>query len=205
MPFGNSYFAIEFTLWLKKITDCAIIIWLIGDEMKKGLNKAIERMAIIVVTLSIIFTFSGCKKTITSYHDMTRINNATIFNQKADKNDRYYIVIYSNTCDFCKQLEPSVVEYYNYVKNKPFGSSCSSTSPIYVINLDAKLENTGLLVNSDSEYENFVGTSNYQDIHFSTAPALIEVSQGVVTKLISSKTTLRPMSEIKTLLTTLMN
>lgn len=174
--------------------------------MKKGLNKIISRMTIIILTLGIIFTFSGCKKNVDSYHGMVRISNEDIFKQKADKNDKYYIVIYSNTCTFCEQLEPSVVEYYNYlIKKQPFGSSCTTIPPLYIINLDAKLDNPGLLVDSDSEYTVFVGTSNYQDIHFSTAPALIEITDGKVSRLISSKTTLRPMSEIKALLTASMN
>jgi thymidine kinase len=56
----------------------------------------------------------------------------------------------------------------------------------------------------DESYDNFVNTTNYQDIHISTTPVLIIVNNGKVTKFISSKTTYYPKTEIETYITNLM-
>lgn len=153
-----------------------------------------------------VFTVMGCKKKVDSYSEIKRIVYSEILNQKANKDQTYLVFIYSTTCSFCEELEPTIVEYYNRVRSKQFlGVSCSNFVPIYVLNLNATKENKGILASSDAEYENFVGTTQYQDIRFSTAPAMIEVTNHTVTKLISSKTTDYPVSEIRQIMKQLLN
>ena len=99
-------------------------------------------------------------------------------------------------------MEPTIVEYQNFVLDNKFINY--KYPPVYVLNLNATKENEGIKVSSDSEYKNFTNTSNYEDIKFSTAPAMLEITNGVVTKLISSKLTDYPVTDITTLLNKIM-
>ena len=150
----------------------------------------------IILCLLLCFSvicLSGCK--VTSYDNMKEIKYKNLLNQKADN---YFVVFYAVGCAYCAELETTVVKYANYVKTN------KNAYPIYVLNLSDKKKNEGINASSDNEYANFLGTTNYKDIHFTTAPALIMVSNGMVVRAISSKSTMRPMSEIKELLTSQM-
>lgn len=138
------------------------------------------------------FFFASCKKT--SYSALPQTSHQTILNEEGNKDYCYYVIIYSNTCDYCNKLENEVVEYYNIVKNK------NNVFPyIYVACID-RVENLSMKLDSDDDYESFLFTDNYKDIYFSAFPALVEVTSQKITKLISSKTTTRPYTEIKNLL-----
>lgn len=150
----------------------------------------------IILCLLLCFSvlgLSSCK--ITSYKDMKELKYKNLLNQKADN---YYVVFYAVGCAYCAELESTVVNYAKYAKTN------KDAYPIYVLNLSDKKKNAGINATNDNEYPNFLGTTNYEDIHFTTAPALIMVSKGMVVRVISSKSTMRPMSEIKELLTSQM-
>lgn len=165
------------------------------------IRNKIKHLFIIMIFIVSVLVSTSCKK-IEGYEDMKKVTHQEILNQKGNGDGTYYVMIYSTTCTYCEELEPDVVEYYNFVKKK---NSCSKKyPPLYVLNLNATKENPDINAN-DSEYTNFTGTNDYQKIKFSTAPALIVVTNGVVEKLISSKVTNRPKTDIKNLLKNTMN
>lgn len=169
---------------------------------KRLIGIIVSSIAIFALLVFIIFTVVKCNNKVSSYSDMERISYSEILNQKGDKDERYFVVIYSTTCPFCDELEPFVVEYQNFVLSKKFINY--KYPPVYVLNLNATKENEGIKATSDSEYTNFVGTTNYQDIKFSTAPAMLEITNGTVTKLISSKLTNMPVTDIKNIFNKIM-
>ena len=77
---------------------------MIETRINKGF-KFLLIMLILVVTL----TITSCKKEVSSYSDIERIVHKEILNQKGNKNNTYYVIIYSTTCTFCENLEDSVV------------------------------------------------------------------------------------------------
>ena len=168
--------------------------------MGKFKNAYIFKFCSILLVLLLLLSTTSCKK-VESYSDFTRITYKEILNQKADKDGKYFVVIYSTTCTYCEQLEKTVVEYQNFVlSNKLFGFKYP---PVYVLNINAT-ENKDIKA-SDKDYKNFTGTSNYQEIKFQTAPAFIEVTSGTVTTLISSKVKNYPVTEVENLLNKIMN
>ena len=169
--------------------------------MEKMKNTYIYRFCIILTICLVCITLCSCKVKAASYSDIARITYKEILNQKADKNGRYLVAIYSTTCTYCEELEPTVVKYYNFTESKKFFNY--KYPPIYVLNINA-VENKGIKA-SDSEYDVFIGTSNYQDIKFATAPALIEITDGKVTDLISSKVENLVVTAVEVKLNKLMN
>lgn len=169
--------------------------------MKKDCIYKLRHLVIIIVLLISLFTFTSCKK-VDGYEDMKKTIHKEILNQKGNKDGTYYVVIYSTTCVNCEDMKPVVVDYYNFIKN----NNCFNNKypHLYVLNLNATKDNPEIKA-ADSEYRNFTGTSNYQDIKFAAAPALIVVTNGKVEKLISSKVTNRPKTDIEILLKKTMN
>lgn len=168
--------------------------------MGKNKKTYIFKFCQILIVLLILLSTTSCKK-VEAYSDFERITYKEILNQKADKNGKYFVVIYSTTCTYCEELEKTVVEYQNFVlSSKFFGYKYP---PVYVLNINAT-ENKDIKA-SDKDYKNFTGTSNYQEIKFQTAPAFIEVTSGTVTTLISSKVTNYPVTEVENLLNKIMN
>lgn len=168
-----------------------------------GKNKFvyISKFCLIIFILGIILFTTGCKKEVKSYSDMERIIYKDILTQKGDKNNKYFVIIYSTTCTYCEDLEDTVVKYQNFVlANKFFGYNCP---PVYVLNINAT-DNKDIK-KADNEYKNFIGTKNYEDVKFATAPAFIEVTDGEVTELISSKVTNYPVTEVENYLNKIMN
>jgi len=150
-------------------------------------NKVIKFLACAIIF--VLFLFTGCKPK--SYSTLPQTKYENILNESANS---YYVVIYSVTCDYCKRLEEDVVNYYKKTLNS------NQYPKLYVTCIDLE-ENAKMKSSSDDEYLNFVGSSNYQDVKFSSYPALIFVENKTVKNLISSKTTNRPYTEIKNLLT----
>lgn len=161
------------------------------------INKGF-RFLLIMLILVVTLTITSCKKEVSSYSDIERIVHKEILNQKGNKNNTYYVIIYSTTCTFCENLEDSVVEYCNFV-NKKNGCIKKDYPPMYALNINASKDNPDIKA-SDKEYTNFTGTSDYKDIKFSAAPALVVVTDKKVEKFISSKLTNTPVSDIKILL-----
>lgn len=165
-------------------------------------RNCFKHLLIIMIFMSSILMFTSCKKA-EEYSDLKKITHKEILNQKGNKDGTYYVVIYSTTCSNCEELEPYVINYYNFI-NKKNNCFVKKYPPLYVLNLNATKDNPDIKA-SDSDYSNFTGTSNYLDVKFSAAPALIIVTNGVVEKLISSKVTNRPKTDIKNLLNNTMN
>ena len=152
--------------------------------------KKIILCVLLCITISCL---TSCK--VTKYKNMKEITYSKILSKDIDT---YYVIFHATGCPFCEQLEPTVVKYANYAKKN------KDAIPIFHLNLSDKRKNEGINSTIDDEYSSFLGTTNYQDIKFTNAPGLITVSNGQVIKVISSKNTMRPMSEIKELLTSQM-
>lgn len=164
------------------------------------IRNKIKRLFIIMISIVSVLISTSCK--VDGYEDIKKVTHQEILNQTGNDDGTYYVIIYSTTCTYCEELEPNVVEYYNFIKKK---NSCSKKyPPLYALNLNATKDNPDIKA-SDSEYTNFTGTNDYQKIKFSAAPALIVVTNGVVEKLISSKVTNSPKTDIKNLLKNTMN
>lgn len=159
------------------------------SNSKKTIYKVI---VLLIIFINIIFIFPSCKK-IKKIDDIDKINYVDILNQKGSNEGKYYVLIYSADCKYCQELEPYVIEYCNSIK------ASNDNPPLYILNVDDQ-GNAQIMIESDELYHDFVGTSNYQDIRFSHKPGLLEVTNQEVTLLISSKTTNRPYTEIKNLL-----
>lgn len=147
---------------------------------------------LVIIFFNIVFIFPSCKK-IKKIDDINMIKYEDILNQKGNNKGKYYVLIYSADCKYCQDLEPYVIEYCNSIK------SSKDNLPLYILNVDDQ-DNKQIMIDSDDLYDSFIGTSNYQDIKFSHKPGLLEVTNQEVTILISSKTTNRPYTEIKNLL-----
>lgn len=151
-----------------------------------------KKKIILLLLIISILSITGCKKEdITSYKTMDGVIYSGILNQKYDQ---YYVIFYATGCTYCEELSSTVITYANYSKNK------KSAIPIFSLNLSEKRVNSGINSTSDDEYDDFIHTNDYTKIRFTNAPGIILVKNGQVEKYISSKTTLKPMSEIKALL-----
>lgn len=139
----------------------------------------------LLLSLFLFAGLSSCKSM--EYSDMDEIIYNSILDQKEST---YYVVIYKNNCEYCEDILSTLSSYIKKSKNS------KSLAPVYVINASKTRLNQGLSLDSDDEYENFVGTMLYTDIHIHATPALIVVSGKKVSKLISSKTTEKPKTEI---------
>lgn len=147
---------------------------------------------IFLFILFLCFSLTSCKK-IESYGDMDSIIHQNILT----KEGKYLVFIYGDNCSFCEKLEPTIFEYATLAKKK-------KVLPIYALNASNTKLNPELVKNTD-DYDDFKGTTNYRDIHIATTPALIVIEDGCVERYISSKTTIQPMSEIKSYINRLMN
>lgn len=157
-------------------------------------KKILKRIILLSLIFISLFNFSGCKKP-KKYSDITSTTYEHILKEKGNTDNKYIVIIYSTTCSWCKELESYVLDYYK--KTSTLTSRCSNNLPkLYVLCVD-DVVNQGIKASNDDIYENFVGTTNYQDIKISAEPALIEVTDKTVTNLISSKTTRRPFTDIK--------
>ncbi|MDY4052890.1 MAG: hypothetical protein SOY80_06060 [Bacilli bacterium] len=145
---------------------------------------------ILLILISCLF-LTSCK--VEKYSDVPQVEYKNILSCDGNKDNKYYVIIYSTTCNYCENLEAFVVDYYNKTKNK------SDLPYIYVLCVD-KIENKEIKAKSDDEYNIFMLTKDYQKIKVSAEPALIEVTNNSLTKVVSSKTTRYPYTEIKNLL-----
>lgn len=152
-----------------------------------------KRILVFLIFLIAVINFSSCK-TIKKYNDINSTTYENILNELGNKDNKYYVVVYSTTCKYCIDLEPYLIDYYKKTNKKT-----SNLPKLYVLCVDNKV-NQEIQAESDEEYDNFVETTNYQDIKFSAEPGLIEVTNKKVTYLISSKTTTKPYTDIKNFL-----
>lgn len=154
------------------------------------------KIILFIFLLMITFVLTGCKKNevITNYSEMDRI----IYKSVLSNSNKYLVFIYGNTCSACEELEPLIAEYATLAKNNN-----KKYSPLYVMNASSTRLNKGLVL-EDSEYDDFRGTTNYEDIHIATTPALLVIENHKVIKYISTKVTTKPKTEIKEYISALM-
>lgn len=158
--------------------------------------RKVSYLLITLFIVSISFGLTSCKKNkVKEFKDLETVVYQSILSQSG----KYMVFIYGDNCNYCEILKPTILEYAKYVnKNK-------DAIKIYGLNSSNTRVNKGLIATGgDESYDNFVNTTNYQDIHISTTPVLIIVNNGKVTKYISSKTTYYPKTEIETYITNLM-
>lgn len=171
------------------------------DKMVAIMQKAqknLVKLGLILITLILSLSLTSCKK-IKDYADMNHIVYKSILLQEGRKEDDGYLVyIYEDNCSNCQQLKDLILNYANIAKKN------SNKMPLYVLNISNQKVNKGLVKNDD-EYDDFTNTTNYEDIHISATPVLITVRGGKVIKLISSKTTLQPVTQIKSYINNLIS
>ena len=158
--------------------------------------RKVSFLLILFFMASILFGLTSCKKNkIEEFNDLETVIYQSILAQEG----KYMVFIYGDNCHFCEMLKPKILEYARYSLKK------KDAIKIYGLNSSNTRVNKGLIATGgDDSYDNFVNTTNYQDIHISTTPVLIIVNNGKVTKFISSKTTYYPKTEIETYITNLM-
>ncbi len=148
------------------------------------------KILLMFLLLLSLFNLSGCKKA-QNYSDINKTTYENILKEKGNKENKYFIIIYSTACKYCQELEPYVLEYSHKAS-----TLFSKLPKLYVLCVDDVI-NKDIKASSDDEYDLFVGTTDYHHIKFSAEPGLIEVTNQTVTHLISSKTTNRPFTDIK--------
>lgn len=160
------------------------------------MTKKITKILSIFIFIFVLAMQTSCKKKetpttdeITKYNEISSINYKDILS----KNGKYYVFIMGNTCEACEELASLICEYANLAKKYPTGYY-----PIYCLNSD-DTENNGDIIakDGDDSYANFQGTKNYEDIKIATTPGFLVIENGRVTKLISTKVTTEPKTEIK--------
>lgn len=130
-----------------------------------------KKVILLVLVLVGLFTLSGCKYE----SDMDVVKNLVqqqIFEQKEEK---YFIFFYLDGCTGCEETKPSVMNYYNLVKNddskrKIYGVNLSNpkNNPMYVKNpLDVGQGTDGAF------YVN--GVTNWEDLNIGSTPSLISI------------------------------
>ena len=153
-------------------------------------------LLVSILIIPILFGLTSCKKNkIEEFKDLETVVYQSILSQEG----KYMVFIYGDNCTYCEKLKPTILEYARFArKNK-------NEMKIYGLNSSNTRVNKGLIATGgDESYDNFVNTTNYQDIHISTTPVLIIVNNGKVTKFISSKTTYYPKTEIENYINNLM-
>jgi thiol-disulfide isomerase/thioredoxin len=134
-------------------------------------------MAFILVSCDII------DKDQPSWRKLSKITYSEILTKN---HEYYYILFYSPDCEFCDKILPVAIEY----------SKKETSYPIYVLNVDDKMNNDGIMAEEGYQYFSYIGTENYQDVVLENVPAFIVVDHNKVELLISSQTTDQPTSEI---------
>lgn len=163
------------------------------------MNSKKYKIILCIFLVMITFVLTSCKEkvTISSYSEMDKI----IYQSVLSNDDKYLVFIYGNNCSACEELEPTIASYATLAKN-----NSKKHLPLYVLNSSNTRVNKGLVASGgDSSYNDFIGTSNYEDIHIATTPALLVIENHRVVKYISTKITTKPKTEIKEYFLELMN
>lgn len=93
------------------------------------------------------------------------------------KEEQYYIFIYRDTCDVCSSMRNKILNYYYQGKTKMYALNRSDTEANQEMTApDGTSVNVGL------------NASVYTDVKLCSTPVLLEITNGVVTKLIDMKT-----------------
>lgn len=153
-----------------------------------------KKLLIIFICFISLCGMSSCGK-VNSYDDMKSVIYDAILSKSKDK---YLVYVYSSTCSVCEDIEKDLVTYANYTKEH------SKAPKIFVLNTSLKKINGAILATSDDEYENFVGTADFKDVKISNAPALFIIENNTVKKIISTKVTSKPKTDILEYLKSLM-
>lgn len=158
--------------------------------------KKLAKILGVFLLVMVLAMQTSCKKPTEENTDITKysqIDTTTYKNVLKTTNGKYFVFIMGNTCTACEELESVICKYATLVKDKPGGYV-----PIYLLNVSDTENNGDIVAKEDSEYGNFQGTTNYEDIKITDTPGFLVVENGRVTKLISTKVTEEPKSEIKT-------
>lgn len=161
--------------------------------------RKVSFLLLIICSFLSLFVSTSCK--VERFKDLKTIEYSSILSQKGD----YIVFIYGDNCYYCEQLKPIILEYANLANKK------RKMMKIYGLNSSNTRDNEGLIPeipegckDPDDLYDDFLNTTNYEDIHIVTTPALIVVEDGTVTKYISSKTTYYPKTNIQEYIASLM-
>lgn len=159
------------------------------------IKKLTTILSVFLLTM-VLAMQTSCKKPVEENTDITKysqINTTTYKNVLKTTSGKYFVFIMGNTCSACEELESVICEYATLVKDKPGGYV-----PLYLLNV-SDTENNGDIIATDGDdsYSNFQGTTNYENIKITDTPGFLVVENGRVTKLISTKVTEEPKSEIK--------
>lgn len=146
-----------------------------------------KKKLLLFLLLLMCFSLSGCKRTVKSYDDMKEIIYRFIF---AQNSNTYYVYFYrpyvsdANHCPACETVKDTIIDYANY-----------NLHPIYLININNKKINEGMMLSCDDCENIALNAKVYTDIKIAYVPYLIFIQNGVVTK------TFGGVSEIKAELT----
>lgn len=150
--------------------------------------KRIVKSLLLVCCICTCCILSSCGK-VKSYKDIKSVVYASILTQKED---RYMVFLYGDTCSACEELQELICKYV------AVASSDSTKPKLYVLNTSNTRVNKGIVAEGgDDSYTSFIGTTNYEDIKIATTPALIFVEDGKVSSYISTKLTQTPKSDIR--------
>lgn len=161
------------------------------------MGNKITKLCLISIVFPFFSTLISCKKSssINSYSEMDRIIYQSILSKEND----YMVFIYGDSCSACEELEELLCQYATKAKNK------KSYMSLFALNSSNTRVNKGLIATEgDDSYSDFKNTSNWEDIHISTTPALIIVKDGKVSDYISTKVTKTPKTDIKEYINNLM-
>lgn len=129
----------------------------------------------VFIFLLIIFMLigNGCG----SAGDMSGIKNLVrqdIFNQKEEK---YYVFFYRETCDGCEQTKPYILAYINALKEEKY-QSCRK---IYGVNLSNEKNYTMYVKNTTEGGQGtddafwVDGVTNWEELKIGSTPSIISI------------------------------
>lgn len=95
----------------------------------------------------------------------------------SQEEDKYYIFIYRDNCEVCKSMTNKVVNYYY-----------QGSVPMYALNRSDTEANQEMTAEPGTTKNVGLNASVYTEVKLCSAPVLLEVTNGVVTKLIDMKT-----------------
>ena len=146
-----------------------------GKEVKEC-TKCKEQVTTILEAKGHYFKNKQCDNcdTLASYELIETIIYKDILSQKEDK---YYIFIYRDNCEVCKSMTNKVVNYY-YQGNVR----------MYALNRSNTVDNQDMTAPSGTTTNVGLNATVYTEVKLCSTPVLLEVTNGVVTKLIDMKT-----------------
>ena len=146
-----------------------------GKEIKES-SICKEQLTTFIEAKGHYFKNKQCENcdTLASYELIETIIYKDILSQKEDK---YYIFIYRDNCEVCKSMTNKIVNYYYQGK-----------IPMYALNRSDIESNQEMTAPSGTTSNVGLNATVYTEVKLCSTPVLLEVTYGVVTKLIDMKT-----------------